>query len=948
MSSPFLWHTQDIHSVAHELNTDLEHGLSNKEALSRLGTYGLNRLPHRSRIPWINILLRQQISLMIPVMLIAVIILFLNQMLSAALLIIAFMIVSVIFSSLQEINSERLLQNLREIADDSTYAKVVRNNNLTLVKISDLVPGDIIYFEAGDEIPADGRLTEVQNLTIDESIFGEAIEPFEKNTDPLDEDMSLYPIHLRTNMVFMGTMVARGNGMAIVTATGEQTQIAQMLAQSINSQKEKQWLLESNLSKNGLLFAIVGIIGFALLWVILARLGMSLSASAIVSMGFLMALYPIGLIEAVRTALAFGVKKLSDHQIIVRDIVGAELLANVTVVCSNKTGIMTQNLVAVRRLFVDGGIMNVEGDGYDPSSGGFPEDADEDNPDLSLLLSIAAICNNTEVKDTSEGWNIVGDPVEGALIVAAMKGGVNKDELLLTLNKLCEFPFDPERKRMSVVCKATNGEVFIFTKGSLESVMAICPDVQLHGHVEPLNIGRYNALRAIDQSFAKSSMSNIAFAYRQLDIEPEHYNVEELERDLIFVGLIGILDSPRTDVKTSIERCVSGSIKPVIFTDDQIDTTLAFSKPLGMAREEEDIISGEDMDLKDERDDQKLIREISVFADILPEHKVRIVRAFNENKEITAMIGNQGGDADAIREANVGIAANPTNPSVTISASDLVLGDSSFATAVNAIQWMRGAYNNAKGIVRYSLSASLSMAITIIIIMLVSIFWKSPLPLSSSSLYSILAYVLWINIFAIALPAFAMSLNPTTDELMRIKPFPVGSVLNRELILKIFLRGLITAVLTFIIYAFSMVISNNQLYSVTAVVTVLLLSQLAFSFRCRRMPEENLIRSFIANKILLALVLLGILLHLLILYISPLNSLFNMEPISYLHWIPILIVSVVCFLPLDDLLSSRLYKYISGKEKSSEPEGIISKSEEWDEETPEANDEWEDEDETED
>jgi Ca2+-transporting ATPase len=905
VASSFLWHTQEVGSVTHELKTDLEQGLSNKEAASRLVTYGPNQLPERERIPWADIFLRQHISLMIPILVLASVILVRTGSLNGAAAVISILIVSIILSGFQAVKSERLFRYLRKFANSSMYTRVLRSGHVGPVKATDLVPGDIICFEAGDQIAGDGRLVEAKQLTIDESQVAEceeATEPVEKDAATLSEDV---PVHLRKNMVFMGTMVTNGSGRAIVTTTGAQTQLAQVSVDRARKVEAAQRsLLEAKLSRKGLWFAGGCIAASAIFWAVVMLLDIIPPPEGVMAcLGFLMAAWPMGLIEAVTMALTVGMKRLSERQIVIRRFLGAEALASATAICSDKTGIMTQNRMTVKKVFVDGRIMDVEGDGYDPESGGFPPDAEEDSPDLPLLLTVASMCTNTEVKNTPEGWSVIGDPTEAALIVAGMKGGINKDELGLSLTKIAELPFDPERKRMSVVFRAPKDEIFVFTKGSLETILDICGNVQLHGYMDNLDIGRQRAIWAVNQSFARDSMRSLAFAYCQLKDEPEEYTVEVLERDLVFVGIMGIVDPPRHDAKLAVKKCLIGAVQPIMLTDDYLDTAFAFAQDLEIVQEGSAALTGAELDILGEKEYSSLAERFAVYSDISPIHKLRIVRTLKERGEVTAVIGGRARDVDAIREADVGIAAGRTGSSVTIDASDIVLMDDSFGSAVDAIEGMRGAYGNAKKIIRYLLSASSATAGTILLSLIIRIFWEDfPFP------PLLFLHVLWINLLAGSIPALAIIFNPVTDDVMKDGPYQRGSIFDGGLRSKILIRGILTAFLALIAFTFSLGSSDsweiNQGRAMTATFTVLVMSQLAFAFQCRRTPDEGFFRKFLTSKLLLGITLVAILLHLSIIYISPVSTIFRTKPLLPVDWIPILVAFVICSLPLDELFNT--------------------------------------------
>ncbi len=906
MSSPFPWHTQEIDSVAYELNTDLEQGLSNKEAASRLAAYGPNELSVPEHLSWAKIFTRQNISLMIPILALASVILLRTGQPNVAILVIGLSIVSIILSTLQEIRSEKLLRYFRKLASRSMRARVLRSGHIDPVKATDLAPGDIICFEAGDQIPADGRLIEAKNLAVDESVFLGATEPNEKDVDVVSEDvMPLHPIQQRKNMVFMGTSVVGGSGRAIVIATGMQTQVAQVfLSQTEESETDQSSTLEAGLAGKGLWVA-AGCIAFSVLLWIVARFLINMSSldGAMVGMCFLIAAWPMGLIDAVAMALTTGMKKLTRNQVVIRQPSGTEALASVTALCSEKTGIMTQNQMTVKKVFVDGRIMSVEGDGYDPETGGFPPDAEEDNPDLPLLLTAASVCTDTEVKNTTEGWSVIGDTTEAALIVAAMKGGVSKDELGLTLEKLAELPFDPERKRMSVVFRAPNDEMFVFIRGSLETVMDICSNIQLYGYVEDLDIGKQHAIWAVDQSFARERMLSLAFAYRKLGEEPESYTVETIERDLVFVGMMGIADPLRADVKPAVSKCLDGGVETIMLTGDHTSTAFAFAQALDIARDLSETLNGEDLDIMGEKEYSSSAEKFSVYADVSSDQKLRIVRTLRDKGEVIAVIGKDAGDAAAVEEADVGIAAGQNGSSATISAADVVIMDNSFATAVDAIETMRGAYGNAGKIVRYFLTGSAATALTILVALIIRIFWRSsPFPPLS------FLHVLWINLLGVSISAVAIIFNPLTDGTMKEGPYPRGSIFDSSARIEIVIRTLVATALALIAFAFSSLWEVNQDRAMTAAVTALIMSQLAFAFQYRRTPDESFTSGFLTNKLLLILASLVILIHISVVYIPHINQIFGMKPLSPVDWIPVLAAFVICSLPLNELFSIRTQK----------------------------------------
>lgn len=922
MASSFLWHAQETDSVAHELKADLEQGLSSKEASSRLIAYGPNELPEMEPFPWVKIFLRQQISLMTPALALAAILLVSVGMLKGAFAVIGILMASMAINGFQAVKSQKILRSLKILANRSIYARVLRSGHARLVKATKLVPGDIICFEEGERIAADGRLIEANNLTIDESPIMQAVRVAEKDAGALDEATSVYQ---RKNMVLMGTIVVNGNGRAIVTSTGAQTQVAEMSSGQAEKTEKAHWsLLETNLLKKSPWFAAGCVVCSGILWIAIMIAGAPPLEGALVSLSFFIAAWPMGLIETAIMALIVGMKRLSQRQIAIRKFSSAESLAGATAICSDKAGVMTQKRMVVKKVFVDGRIMDIEGDGYDPDSGGFPPDAEEDNPDLPLLLTVASMCSNTEVKNTPEGWSVTGDPTEGALIVAAMKGGINKDELGLSLTKVAELPFDSERKRMTTVYRSSRNELFVFTKGSLDTVLDISRRLQLHGYMDDLDTGRLRAIWAVNQSFARDEMQGIAFAYRQLEDEPEEYTIQTVERDLVFIGMAGIVDPMRTDVKPAVQKCLIGAVQPIMLTEDYMDTAYAIAYDLGMVRDGSEVLAGEELDILADNEYSNLAKRFSAYADVSPIHKIRIVRTLKEKGAVIVVIGSHISDATAIEEADIGIATGQASSSIATDAADMLLMDDSFATAVDAIEVMRGAYGNARKVIRYLLSGSVATASVILLVLVISIFQKGLSLTSPSTFHMLIFYVVWVNLVAGIIPAIAMTFSPVTSGVMKEGPYLRGKIFDDRLRSKLLTRGVLTAFLALVAFIFSLGSQGNQGTAITAAFTALVVSQIAFAFQCRATPDEGFFRKYLTNKLLLGLAFLVIALQVSIIYISPISRAFRIESLLLKDWIPILVAFVISSLPLDELFETRVVE--EDQTAKEESDGMVAEA----------------------
>jgi Ca2+-transporting ATPase len=915
MESHFLWHALEIDSVAHELKTDLEQGLSNKEALSRLAVYKRNELPDNHNTSIAYIILRQIISSMLPVLLLFVAFLIFTwfnsnetNLLTISIVILGFLAVNIVLSSIQEIRSYRYLHSLREIAKDAIYAKVLRNGHIVSIKATELVPGDIICFEMGDQIPADGRIIETNHLIIDESLITYLKGTVKKDVAVLDKNV---PLHQRDNMVFMKSMVISGKGMAIVTATGEKTQASLEAVEGGTIVQRSEF--ELVLSKKGGWYALACIIisaGVGAI-VILLNKDLKLIDGIMVGMSLLMAAWPAGLIEAVAMAFSVGMRKLNESHVIIRNLPGAEQLADVELICCNKRGIMTQNHMTVKKIFVDGEIIDVEDDIYDPELN-VPL-TDSKSADLPLLLTAASMCTNTDVRNSSEGWNIDGDPTEGSLIITAMKGGIKKDEIGLALTRIGELPYDPERKRMSVIYKDGNGEAFAFTRGTVENLLDVCIDIQLHGYIEILNANRIRAVRSVSNSFARERTQSVAFAYSPLEGDLSNLSIDSVEQDMIFIGIMGLADLPRLDTKQAVKKCLIGSIRPILLTDECKEIATGFAKEVGIARGESEVLTGEELDTLDEKAFFDIHDRFTVYADISPSQKTRIIRTLKETGQITAMIGDSANDADAIEEAHIGIAAGETGSSVSINASDIVIMDNSFSTAVKAIEGTRNTLQNAKKILRYFLSGSIATAFTLIIALIINRVWHDftfP-PLS-------FLQVLWINLVAGIIPAFGIIFNPQTGNTLGDGTYVYGKVFSNELKANIFIRGILASIFAIIVYAFSLgpaEFFTNQYRANTAAMSILVISQLAFAFQCCRSSNKGLFQKIFGNRLMLALGVLVMLMHLLVVYLPQLNEIFSTKPLSLVDWIPIAVAFAIFWLPLDELFTTTSPEYEVGYEE---------------------------------
>lgn len=904
MASDFQWHELDIETVAHELKTDIDQGLSNKEAFSRLERYGPNDLPVKTKLALSNIVLRQHISLMIPVFLIILLALVYvwrteedTSYLYSAIVVFGILVINVLLATLLSVIADKRCKKVMISSRESIYVKVIRNGHLTRVKSIDVVPGDIVILEMGDRVPADGRVIESNRLTVDESAVFGTQGSTSKSVASISQSV---PVHNRNNMVFRGGMVVSGKGRYIVTATGQATQIAQKLGQL--TLPEDNSMIKTEVSRNGIYYFIISIVLSSGVFVGLWLLEKRMINSLITGLAFMMALWPMGISEVISMAISNGLLRLKNSNIAVREPRNAELLSKVTVMCFNKEGIVTSDNMIAKKIFVDGRIIEA-GSAEDEieESSNFIGATQEETPDLDFLLTIACMTTSTQVRKDSEGWSIDGDSNEAEFVKTAIKAGINKDELSLSLTKLGEISYDNRRKRMSVIYEDTEGQIHVFTRGTLDSILKVSDSIQLHGHSRNLDSNMRIAIRAVNRSFADELIQSVAFAYRRLRTGLQEYTPSAVERDMTFVGMIGLFIPPRPNIETAVEKCLMGSIKLVMFTEDPQESALSFARKVGIAKSDSEVISSEDIGRLKEEEFQSICGRFSVISDVLHQHKAWIVRGLKKSGETTAMIGETVYDIVSIKEADIGISKGETSSPICVESSDLVLMDGGFPSAVSAVETVRTTYTNVKKIIRYFLSASLAMAITMLATWAISTFWKGSLQSPLSPIH-----ILWLNTFGVILPSIAIAFRPTVDGDISDGNFR-GSIIDGELKINVLLRGLLAAVFAIVAFMFAFGPERswepNAERACSAVITILLMTQLAFAFQCCS-TSKGVFRKFISSKLLILISFIIIAFHLSIIYVPTLNEIFKTQPLSVADWIPITLSFIIFSLPFDELFSS--------------------------------------------
>ncbi|NLY52714.1 MAG: cation-translocating P-type ATPase [Firmicutes bacterium] len=908
MSGSEYYH-QPTETVLKELGTDAALGLSSKEAERRGGKFGPNLLAEPSRSPLLVRFLRQFQDFMVMVLIGATLISALLGETADTLAILAIILCNALLGFIQEHKAERSLEALRELAAPTCV--VLRDGRQQEIEAAELVPGDIVFLSPGQRVPADGRLLESNLLAVEEAALTGESHPVTKDWEYAARAGT--SLGDRRNSVFMGTTVVRGKGKFVVTHTGMDTEIgkiaamihgAPMEATPLQKRLEQlgKWLVAGCLLVVAVVFAIGILQGRPFYQMFLT--GVSLAVAAI----------PEGLPAVVTIALAIGVQRMSRRNAIVRHLPAVETLGCATVICSDKTGTLTQNVMTVREIHLPLRSYQVTGTGYGQEGQLLGADGSpilEPDHDLKQLLTASAICNNARIypQGQKEGglkglwrrlrpvsgsgqgeWSLVGDPTEGALLVAAAKAGVYREELEAQLRPIAELPFDSGRKRMTVITQGPGQRLTAWTKGAPDVILELCTHILKNGKAIPLSLWDKQHIRRQYEAMSSSALRVLAFAVRT-DLPMIQraglgtLREGEIERSLTFLGLMGMMDPPRPEAVRAVALARRAGIRTIMVTGDHANTALAVAEELGLVSGKARAFTGTELDTMDDAELEKAVGEVNVFARVKPEHKVRIVRALKARGEIVGMTGDGVNDGPAVKEADIGIAMGKSGTDVTKEASDLVLADDNFATIVAAIEEGRVIYDNIRKFIRYLLGCNVGEVLT----MLLAAVAGLPLPL-------VPIQILWMNLVTDGLPAVALSVDPGDPDIMERGPrSPQEGIFARGLHLRIALQGLLIGLSTLTVFVVELFLGSGMLKSAqTMAFTTLVMSQLFYVFQCRSEQHRVWELGLLGNPWLVGAVLVSTLMQLGVLYIPFLQPVFNTVPLASGQWAVVLFFSGIC------------------------------------------------------
>lgn len=895
------WYSLSTEEVKSKLNTDIEKGLEKDEVEKRRIQYGKNEIVSKNKKPIWKMILEQFTDFMIIVLIIAAIVSgVVNHEFTDSIIILVIVVLNAIIGVVQEIKAQKSLDSLKELS--APHCKVVRNGEVINIESKELVPGDIVILETGDNVPADLRIIEAVNLKIQEAaLTGESV-PVEKSVDVLkDEKVGLGD---RVNCAFSSSLVTYGRGKGIVVSTGMETEvgkIAKMLDEVDDSETPLKRRLEALGKTLGIaalvICALIFAVGFFIYkrdWIEMFMTAVSLAVAAI----------PEGLPAISTIVLSIGVQRMVKRNAIIRTLPSVETLGSATVICSDKTGTLTQNRMTVEKIFCDNKVFGTD----------YKEK--EDNEQYKLLLDCMILCNDTKLKKDGEKYVTTGDPTETALVDLGLKSNVVKAELDDEFKRVEEIPFDSERKLMTTV-HDRNGKLVVFTKGGVDELLAKCSKIRLNGEDVPLTQENIDMILATNEQFALCALRVLAMAYKNIDQIPEKADMNSLESNLTYIGMVGMIDPARPEVKEAVAKCRTAGIRPVMITGDHKITAVAIAKEIGILREGDEAITGAELQEMSQEELEKNVQKYSVYARVSPEHKVRIVNAWKSHDEVVAMTGDGVNDAPALKSADIGAAMGIVGTDVAKEAADVVLTDDNFATIVSAVEEGRRIYDNILKAVAYLLSANIGEIITLFVATMFGWLIEPLLPI----------HILWINLVTDSLPALALSVDPAEKNIMNRKPKKNKNVFTKGMIWRIIYQGVMIGGLTLLAFALGCGFNFNSIVDTEGNITqigvtaqtmafaVLALSELVHVFNLRSNKESIFKVGLLTNKILLGAIAISASLMLIVLNIPVLHGIFE---ISKLTLREVGIVTLLSFAPLIVVEIFKLFKINTSKEENEE------------------------------
>lgn len=857
-------HTQTIDEVIAKFKTSLKTGLSSKESESRVDEYGLNELEERAKKrPW-KMLLEQFTETMVVILIIAAIIsAFLGkeiETISISLIVILFAVLGFI----QEYRAEKAMSALKRLA--VPFVRVIRDGTTKEIAARLLVPGDIIVMETGNIVPADVRIIETANLKIQEAALTGEADPVDKRAQAAIKPDA--PLGDRINMAYMGTIITLGRCKAVVVRTGMNTELGK-IASMIQEVRKERTPLQSRLDQLGKWLAIAGGIAALLVLVIGIVMGESFVDMFLVGISVAVAVIPEGLPAVLTITLALGSQRMLKRNALIRKLPAVETLGSVTVICSDKTGTLTENKMTVTSIETAGIAIH-----------DFPSKAKKYPDNILLSLMIGSLCNDAELKTAEqEGNSIIGEPTEAALVDAAVKAGLIKHDLELQLPRVGEIPFDSARMRMSTFhhvkenepfCSAYNfnSEYVMFMKGAVDGMIRLSTHIRTESGVEPINQEWIIRIKEAHDKMAERGVRVLGFAYREIDVFGPEQNMHHLEEQVVFIGMAGLMDPPRDNVKSAVNKCTAAGIRPVMITGDYPLTAMAVAKNVGITDTSE-FLTSEHLDQISEDELLEKVKKINVFARVAPQDKLRIVSALQKQGEIVAMTGDGVNDSPALKKANIGVAMGITGTDVSKEASDMVLLDDNFATIVTAVEEGRGIFDNLVRFIKFSLGGNLGK----VLVMLLAPLFGVVIALNPMQL-------LWLNLLTDGLMGLGLGVEPSEKDNMNRPPRSTKDpILNKPAIIHTAWTGVLIGLISLgVIYFYFDPTQAEDPYWQTMLFATIGFTQIGHAFGLR--SSSHFLFSLVSNKLFTVVTALTFILQLSVIYVPFLDDFFSLTPLK--------------------------------------------------------------------
>lgn len=867
------WFNKTFKEVEKELETDLEKGLNKEKVEERQEKYGFNELQQVAKKSLFQRFLEQFKDFSIIVLIIAAIVsgivgVLQGEGITDTIIILIVVIVNAIIGVAQESKAEKSLEALQKLSDHAS--KVIRNENMEVVPSKELVPGDIVVLDTGDYIPADLRIIEAVNLkTQESSLTGESV-PVEKTSEIIEEQE--IGIGDRKNMLFSSSLVTYGRGKGIVVETGMTTEVGK-IAGMINSTEKQETPLQQKLDKLGKTLGIAALVICAVIFILGILQGKEIISMFMTAVSLAVAAIPEGLVAVSTIVLAIGVQKMVKKNAIVKRLPAVETLGSATVICSDKTGTLTQNKMTVERIFWN--------DATREASNISDDEIDEE---LTKLVYANMLCNDTKI--SSDG-TLTGDPTETALVDMGFK--LNFDPSIYDrMERVEEIPFDSDRKLMTTVNKVGDKYV-VYTKGGIDEILKRCTSYEIGGQISEELESYINKIRQENEKMAQNALRVLGCAYKEIDHIPTKEEMKTIENDLIFIGMVGMIDPPREEAKLAVEKCKTAGIKTVMITGDHKITATAIAKKLGILENDDEAITGLELEQMTDEELEKNVRHYSVYARVSPEHKVRIVKAWQKNGEVVAMTGDGVNDSPALKKADIGCAMGIVGTDVAKEAADVILTDDNFATVVSAVEEGRKIYDNILKVIQFLLSSNIGEVVVLFFATLLTPLFSKWFGITDINGLEILLpiHILWINLVTDSLPALALAFDPANSDIMQRKPIKPGKgIFTKGMTWRVVYQGIMIGGLTLAAFMIGLATTKEPIGTLTldqskievgqtmAFVT-LALSELVHVFNVRDNKKSIFKTGIFNNMKLIGAIIISAVLMFVILLIPGLREIFS-------------------------------------------------------------------------